>query len=135
MTFQPWKEGQRCCSERHGKALYNRESRADGRQTSEWNDRRRNNYHRRRAARKAASSGAPVLLADIAVRDRWQCHLCGNAVDSKLKWPDPLSPSLDHLVPLSKGGAHDPANVRLAHVSCNSSKGNRGGGEQLLLIG
>jgi 5-methylcytosine-specific restriction endonuclease McrA len=76
------------------------------------------------------------VFATIAERDRWRCHLCRKAVSRKLRGTSrPLSPSLDHVVPLSKGGAHDPANVRLAHLRCNLSKGNRGGGEQLSLIG
>jgi 5-methylcytosine-specific restriction endonuclease McrA len=135
-TFQPKKTGQRCCSEKHGKLLYNRESRADGRQKpGAWNDKRRDNYHRRRALKKDASTGEPVLFAAIAERDRWRCCLCRKAVSPTIKWPDSMSPSLDHLVPLSKGGAHDPSNVALAHLGCNSAKNNRGSGEQLLLIG
>lgn len=135
-TFQPFMAKQRCCSEKHGKLLYNRESRADGRQRNpEWDDKRRDRYHRRRAQMKATSTGEPVILAEIAERDRWMCHDCRKAIDPKLKWPDVMSASLDHLVPLSEGGAHDPANVRLAHARCNSARGNRGGGEQLLLIG
>lgn len=127
---------ERCCSELHGKRLYNRESRADGRQKPQpWNDKRRDRYHRRRAQKKATSTGEPVLLTEIAKRDRWRCHICGTRVGQKIAWPHPRSASLDHVVPLSKGGAHDPANVRLAHLSCNSSKSNKGGGEQLLLIG
>lgn len=136
ITFEPWRTGQRCCSEKHSKLLYNRESRADGRQKpGEWNDKRRDSYHRRRALKKAASTGTPVLFAEIAERDRWRCCICKKAVDPKVKWPHSKSPSLDHLVPLSKGGAHDPSNVALAHLGCNSAKNNRGGGEQLLLIG
>jgi len=135
-SFQPRREGQRCCSEKHGKLLYNRESRADGRQKSSvWNDKRRDNYHRRRALKKATSTGEPVLFAEIAERDRWRCSLCKKAVDPLVKWPDPKSPSLDHVVPLSRGGAHDPSNVALAHLGCNTAKNNRGGGEQLMLIG
>lgn len=136
ITFQPWMEGQRCCSEKHGKVLYNRESRADGRQKPPaWSDKRRDRYHRRRALKKAAATGEPVLMAAIAERDRWMCCLCHKPVSPVAKWPDSMSPSLDHLVPLSKGGAHDPSNVALAHLGCNSAKSNRGGGEQLLLIG
>lgn len=124
--FQPHQHRQRCCSEKHGKLLYNRESRADGRQPPEpWTDARRDRYHRRRAQQKAASTGEPVLLADIAERDGWQCHICQVPVDQKIPWPDPKSSSLDHVVALSKGGLHDPSNVRLAHLGCNSSKGDR----------
>jgi 5-methylcytosine-specific restriction endonuclease McrA len=73
----------------------------------------------------AASTGEPVLLAAIAARDNWQCSLCRRPVDSAVPWPDRMSSSLDHRVPLSKGGAHSPSNVFLAHLGCNSSKGNR----------
>lgn len=135
-TFQPRREMDRCCSERHGKLLYNRESRADGRQAPPpWNDARRDRYHRRRAQKRETATGDPVLLAVIAERDRWHCHICGLPVDSALPWPDPMSPSLDHVVPLSLGGAHAPENVRLAHVRCNTARGNRGGEELLLLSG
>lgn len=33
-------------------------------------------------------------------------------------------PSIDHVVPLSKGGKHEWNNVQLAHLSCNSRKYN-----------
>jgi 5-methylcytosine-specific restriction endonuclease McrA len=115
--------------------LYNREARAAGQQRTEWNDRRRDHYHRRKALKKGASTGRPVRLAEIAERDGWRCSLCKKAVNPAVKWPDPKSPSLDHVVPLSKGGAHDPSNVALAHLGCNTAKNNRGGGEQLMLIG
>lgn len=133
--FQPKMTKQRCCSEKHGKLLCHRERRADGREkTPEWDDARRDHYHRRRALKRQASTGEPVRLAEIRERDRNCCHLCGKRVSDK-PWPHPLSPSLDHVVPLTKGGSHDPANVKLAHLRCNTAKGNRGGGEQLLLIG
>lgn len=134
--FQPRRDSDRCCSELHGKRLYNRESRADGRQKPPpWSDERRDRYHRRRAQKKATSSGEPVLLSEIAERDEWRCHLCGVDVDPEVSWPHPMSPSLDHVVPLSLGGPHAPENVRLAHLRCNSAKGNRGGEEQMLLSG
>lgn len=134
--FQPRRDGDRCCSEKHGKLLWNRESRADGRQKPEpWTDARRDRYHRRRAQKKAASTGEPVLLAAIAERDGWRCSLRPRPVDPAVIWPDSMSPSLDHRMPLSKGGAHDPSNVYLAHLGCNSSKGDRLLDDGPLLIG
>jgi 5-methylcytosine-specific restriction endonuclease McrA len=126
VEFHPQNSITTCCSERHGKMHYNRTSRADGRQVSgAWDDRRRDNYHRRRALKKSASTGEPVNFSEIAARDQWLCGLCSGAVRGDTAWPDPLSPSLDHVVPLTRGGAHDPSNVQLAHLGCNTAKGNR----------
>jgi 5-methylcytosine-specific restriction endonuclease McrA len=33
--------------------------------------------------------------------------------------------TVDHIIPLSKGGAHAVANLQLAHLACNIRKGNR----------
>ncbi len=41
---------------------------------------------------------------------------------------------MDHIIPVSKGGAHTRQNLRLAHFLCNSKRGDRESG-QLLLIG
>jgi hypothetical protein len=38
--------------------------------------------------------------------------------------PRALSPSIDHIVPLSRGGQHVKANVRIAHLWCNVEKNN-----------
>lgn len=62
--------------------------------------------------------------ADIYERDEWVCQLCHEPVD-----PDHPErrhqASLDHIIPQSYGGGHDPSNLRLAHISCNSRRGNR----------
>lgn len=80
--------------------------------------------HSRRAAGKGVFA-EDVSLADIAERDRWKCQLCGKRVNRRLKFPDPLSQSLDHVIPLSLGGDHSRANCQLAHLGCNCSKGAR----------
>ncbi|MFE0875362.1 HNH endonuclease [Streptomyces smyrnaeus] len=54
------------------------------------------------------------------------CWICGHNIDYQLDARHPLSFTLDHLVPLSKGGGRlDPANARSAHRRCNSARGNR----------
>ena len=57
-------------------------------------------------------------ILDIAVRDRWTCHLCGDGVE-RSTW------TLDHLIPQSQGGEHSRTNVKLAHRSCNSRRGTK----------
>jgi 5-methylcytosine-specific restriction endonuclease McrA len=46
-----------------------------------------------------------------------------------------MGPTIDHIVPLSISRDDTRTNVHLAHWLCNGRKTNRGGGEQLLLIG
>lgn len=70
----------------------------------------------RRRARKLAQFVAPVDPVTIRDRDKGLCGICGHAVASDEQ-------SLDHIVPLARGGTHEPANVQLAHRSCNSRKG------------
>ncbi|WP_327655711.1 HNH endonuclease [Streptomyces sp. NBC_00483] len=54
------------------------------------------------------------------------CWLCGHNINYQLHARHPLSFTLDHERPLSRGGdLLDPANARAAHRRCNSAKGNR----------
>src|SRR5688500_12998157 len=60
------------------------------------------------------------IIKDLKAGGANVCHLCGCAIDMRLTSPDPLSWSLDHLQPLSKGGiVDDPANARESHLDCN----------------
>lgn len=62
----------------------------------------------------------------IYERDGWVCQLCDGAIS-----PDATEhadrASLDHIVPQSRGGSHDPSNLRMAHVGCNARRGDRVG--------
>lgn len=58
------------------------------------------------------------------------CWLCGHDIRYDIRGPDAGKDgdafTLDHLVPLSRGGSLlDPANARSAHRRCNSARGNR----------
>ena len=54
------------------------------------------------------------------------CGICGRPVDKKLKYPHPMSPCIDHIIPIAKGG-HPSAieNLQLAHWSCNRQKSDK----------
>jgi 5-methylcytosine-specific restriction endonuclease McrA len=86
----------------------------------------RNSQHRRRVRLKFAGVEY-FYVEDIFERDKWICALCGQPVDPSLKNPHPQSKSIDHIIPVSKGGAHTMENVQLAHLVCNIRKGNRDG--------
>lgn len=60
-------------------------------------------------------------------RDGWVCQICHEPVDRELDPQDRMAATLDHVVPRSLTLFPDdsPANLRLAHRSCNSRRGNR----------
>lgn len=68
-----------------------------------WNERRKANYQKRRALKLNLPADA-VRPLDVYERDEWVCGLCSLPVDRELAYPDPSSASLDHILPLSKGG-------------------------------
>lgn len=70
----------------------------------------------RRSRMKAGTQVEPVSHLVVAERDGWRCAICRGKV-TRADW------SLDHVVPLSKGGPHTYANVVLAHRRCNSKRG------------
>lgn len=88
-----------------------------------------------RRARIAAATVEDFTDLEIFERDRWRCRLCRKAVNKNLRHPDPLSPSLDHILPLALGGDHSRANTQLAHLGCNVKKNLNAVGEQMLLFG
>lgn len=61
--------------------------------------------------------------SEIFERDAWVCQLCMELTDRSAIWPDPLMPSLDHIIPVSRGGKHSRANAQTSHLGCNIRKG------------
>lgn len=54
------------------------------------------------------------------------CGICGKPVDKSLKFPHPLSPCIDHIIPVDKGGhPSDISNLQLAHLCCNRKKSDK----------
>ena len=54
------------------------------------------------------------------------CGICGKPVDFSCKFPHPLSPCIDHIIPVAKGGHPSAlANLQLAHFWCNRQKSDK----------
>lgn len=71
--------------------------------------------------RSALAKNKKKLLATQDV-----CAICGKPINKKLKYPDPLSATVDHIIPIDKGGhPSDMNNLQLAHLSCNRQKSDK----------
>lgn len=74
-----------------------------------------------------------ISIEKIARRDGDACYLCGESCDTKdytvrsdgTFIAGNFYPSIEHVIPISKGGTHTWDNVLLAHRYCNSVKGAR----------
>lgn len=88
---------------------------------------------RRKRARRKNAIIEKFTAVEIFNRDNWICQLCHRPVNKKLRWPDPKSPTLDHIIPISKGGTHERKNTQLAHAVCNM-KASSGGVKQMRLL-
>lgn len=66
-----------------------------------------------------------ITLEKLFRRDGGVCYLCGKKCD----WTDVVGgnasdnyPSIDHVIPVAKGGTHTWDNIKLAHRLCNTLK-------------
>ncbi len=84
-----------------------------------------NAHAQRERKRRAAKMGSEVGPIDLDALWTGMCGICGGEMDRDLPWPDPMSKSIDHILPLSLGGGHTQENLQYAHLFCNVSKGNR----------
>ena len=78
--------------------------------------------------RRVATTGAEaeeILVEALIERDGVKCSLCPEEINFDLAWPDVMSRSIEHVIPVSKGGSHTYENVTLAHLGCNIRKSDR----------
>lgn len=75
------------------------------------------------ARRRGDGAGAvPYIDREIFERDGWRCYLCGKPVKHTTARTNPAGATIDHIVPLSRGGTDSPDNVATAHWRCNRKK-------------
>lgn len=123
-TFKPIRSTALYCSEECSKRAYKERNRDSIREKQK--------IRKRLREANAKANGKidySITLAKLMERDNHTCKLCGRKVnendyvfvgDAFIAGND--YPSIDHIKPLSKGGAHQWDNVQLAHRLCNSLK-------------
>jgi hypothetical protein len=77
--------------------------------------------HRIRARHYGGEWHRGITPLSIFQASGWTCQLCLGPVDPREKtglW----MPTMDHIVPMARGGGHTRENLQLAHMICNSYK-------------
>ncbi len=90
----------------------------------------------RKKKRRALMMGVcREIYTDISIfeRDGWICGICGKKINGRLRNPHPFSKSIDHVIPLSKGGIDAPINLQASHFRCNIRKHTKSGGQLRLM--
>lgn len=83
-------------------------------------------YHVRRARRMQNGPVDDIALDDLRARLGDACAYCGTAMSFELmRTYDPTRASIEHVIPLARGGTHSFDNVVLACMACNLSKNSR----------
>lgn len=92
--------------------------------------------HTRRMRMQKDPVDNDITVLGLFLRDSGVCQLCGGRCDSEdYEMKDGVFiagnkyPSIDHIIPLSKGGEHSWDNVQLAHRICNTKKRDQVYGE------
>jgi len=79
-----------------------------------------------RPDRQPGNRGAYEAARAKILKTQTICGICGKPVDLSLKYPHPLSATIDHIIPVSKGGhPSDISNLQLAHRCCNRAKSDK----------
>ena len=83
--------------------------------------------HLRRAHKYGCAYESGITLKKLIKRDGLRCAICGEMCNpNDHEWTKhfgPTSPTIDHIIPMAKGGGHIWDNVQVAHAICNSTKG------------
>lgn len=88
---------------------------------------------RRRKIKENGEVDLGITLNKLIKRDKDICKMCGKAIDIHDYLINKCGnfivgdkyPSIDHIIPIAKGGTHTWNNVQLAHFRCNTLKSDR----------
>lgn len=65
------------------------------------------------------------ILRDCKEEGYINCSICGLPINLSLQYPHPWSLTIDHVIPIAKGGITNDGNLQPAHFRCNRSKGEK----------
>lgn len=92
-----------------------------------WKSYRNKQRRKDKAGRRKAHAVKPELLAED-----WKCYLCGvrlTVIEGGHSLPAAEKPdnlyTVDHVVPLSRGGTNIPDNRRACYLKCKLAKADR----------
>ena len=135
VVFEPDRSGRRYCSRQCGSGrparLTPEERRVNAKRFRDaWRRSHPDEVKSARGYYRALRKGAYVEKLDIRTiykRDKGICGICCKTVAR-------ADSSLDHIQPISRGGVHAAYNVRISHLACNLSRGNRGAAQLRMAI-
>lgn len=85
--------------------------------------------HKGRARKYGCAFDSSVTLKALVKRNGLRCAICGEMCDPNdhtwTSYSGPKHPTIDHIIPMARGGGHVWDNVQVAHAICNSTKGAR----------
>jgi 5-methylcytosine-specific restriction endonuclease McrA len=72
--------------------------------------------------RKIYAQGDDIDALVLFELHAWICYVCKKPINKYLRVPHWAAATVEHIVPISKGGTHTWDNVAPAHLRCNLDK-------------
>lgn len=82
-------------------------------------------YRKKTVRRQSSAKPSGVWVEKILEAYGYICYLCNEPIDMKLPRTSKRGATVDHVIPLSKGGSDELENLRLTHWTCNRAKSNK----------
>jgi 5-methylcytosine-specific restriction endonuclease McrA len=82
--------------------------------------------YRIKTVKRQSKTKPSRLAADQVLREYGSaCHICREEIDLTLSRTSKMGLTVDHVIPLSKGGSDELDNLRPAHWICNNRKSDK----------
>lgn len=81
---------------------------------------RKRGLRRKQKMRLLGTVKEPVCRWEVFKRDSWTCYICKRKVRNISNHP--RMATLDHVIPISKGGSHTYSNIKTCCAECNCKK-------------